>query len=171
MSEQEKSKDDGRPTLSTRQPVPAFLEDLPLEGMPQTASEKAAERGESSPKRQKTTIVPGSGQSSTANPSQLYDADQTILKEIDEITTHFEKGKVSKPDAISKIIALAYRLHTTDTARRDAIVDFIGTLDGIETRAVRLRDRGKHSEAIQVHGGGDNTESAPKDGEFDVTRH
>ncbi|KAG6833287.1 hypothetical protein H0H93_013291, partial [Arthromyces matolae] len=75
--------------------------------------------------------------------SEAYIAEQSVLKEVDTITTSFEKGKITKPDAIGKVITLAYRLKTSELARQAAIIDFIGTIDRVEKRAVTLRDRGK----------------------------
>ncbi|KAG6847882.1 hypothetical protein H0H93_005225, partial [Arthromyces matolae] len=81
--------------------------------------------------------------------SEAYIAEQSILKEVDTITTSFEKGKITKPDAIGKVITLAYRLKTSEVARQAAIIDFIGTIDRVEKRAVTLRDRGKQFETTK----------------------
>ncbi|KAG6848343.1 hypothetical protein H0H93_001058 [Arthromyces matolae] len=81
--------------------------------------------------------------------SEAYIAEQSVLKEVDTITTSFEKGKITKPDAIGKVITLAYRLKTSELARQAAIIDFIGTIDRVEKRAVTLRDRGKQVETTK----------------------
>ncbi|KAG6846132.1 hypothetical protein H0H93_015835 [Arthromyces matolae] len=105
--------------------------------------------------------------------SEAYLAEQAVLKEVDSVTTSFEKGKITKPDAISKVVTLAYKLKTSELARQAAIVDFIGTIDSADKRAVSLRDRGQQIETTKDREGygRSGTLSSTKDRHVDSDRN
>ncbi|KAG6865153.1 hypothetical protein C0991_004836, partial [Blastosporella zonata] len=89
--------------------------------------------------------------------------EKTVLDEVESITAGYEKEEITKPEAVRKLVALSHQFGASQSAKDEALVDFLGTLDEIETRVAELRARGRQTEETTGGGDGDETELARAD--------
>ncbi|KAG6839107.1 hypothetical protein H0H93_006007 [Arthromyces matolae] len=93
-------EDASRETRSGRQPVQTELRGPGIQG--------SGSRVPGTGTRPTRTVVPPP----ISPPEDVHQ--ETILAEVDVVTADYEKGKISKPVAVRKVVALADRLQTTD---------------------------------------------------------